>query len=152
MSIIDTSYSEKVSIRDFFIKGNKKWHKFFLHDCIIWIPIIMAAFNKSFIFLSLISVIFVYVKYSFVIDEVSTLENFKLGISFLFNNLLLTVKIALYTGIIFSLIGLIVFGLMNLGSIGIIIDIVICAYFGAGANRTVLEIYATVGSTLYKRN
>lgn len=48
---------------------------------------------------------------------------------------------ALYFGIIFSFISLIVFPLANLGSIGIIIDIIICAYVGACTNKAVLEVY-----------
>jgi hypothetical protein len=142
MSIIGTSYVEEVRIRDFFIKGNRKWHKFFLLDCITWLPIILMIFDENFMFLSFVSVIFVYVKYSFVTDEVSILENFTLGISFLFNNLGLTIKMAVYFGIIFSLFSVVVFPLAKLGSIGIFIDIVICAYFGAATNRAILDIYA----------
>lgn len=142
MSIIGTSYVEKVRIGDFFIKGNRKWHKFFWLDCITWLPVTLMFLNKNFMFFSFVSVIFVYVKYSFVTDEVSILENFKLGIMFLFNNLGLTLKMALYFGVIFSLISLIAFPMLNFGRIGIIIDIVICAYLGASSNRAVLEIYA----------
>ncbi len=148
MSIISTSYGEKVRIRDFFIKGNRRWYKFFFLDCITMLPIILMVFNKNFIYISFVSVIFVYVKYSFVIDEVNILENFSLGIAFLFNNLGLTIKMALYCGLIFSVISLVMFPLTNLGTIGIIIDIVICACFGAAMNRTVLEIYAAKGKTL----
>jgi hypothetical protein len=142
MSIVGTSIQEKVRIRDFFIKGNRRWHKFFLLDCITWFPLILTIFNRNFMFLSFISVIFVYVEYSFVTDEVSILENFKLGIAFLFNNLGLSVKMALYFGLIFSLLSLVVLPLGRLGITGIIIDIVICAYFGAVTNRAVLEVYS----------
>lgn len=142
MSIVGTSIEEKVGIRDFFIKGNRRWHKFFLLDCITWFPIILVLFNRNFIFLSFISVIFVYVEYSFVTDEVSVLQNFKLGIAFLFNNLGLSVKMALYFGLIFSLLSLVVFPLGRMGITGIIIDIAICAYFGAVTNRAVLEVYS----------
>jgi hypothetical protein len=148
LNIIGTSFEEKVRIRDFFIKGNRKWHKFFLLDCVTWIPIMLAGFNKNFIFLSFINVIFVYVEYSFVADEVSILKNFLLGIEFLFNNLGLTIKMALYFGLIFSPISLVVFPLANLGTIGIVIDIIICAYFGAATNRAVFEIYAAKGKNL----
>ena len=106
------------------------------------------VFNKNFMLFSFVSVIFVYVKYSFIVDEVSILKNFRLGIVFLFNNLGLTIQMALYFGVIFSLISLVDFLMLNLGTIGIIIDIVICAYVGAGTNRAVLEIYAAEGSTL----
>lgn len=148
MSIVGTNHVEKVRIADFFIKGNRKWHKFFLLECITWLPITLMVINKNFMFFSFVSVIFVYVKYSFIVDEASILENFRLGIVFLFNNLGLTMQMALYFGVIFSLISLVAFLMLNLGSIGIIIDIVICAYFGAGTNRAVLEIYVAEGNTL----
>ncbi|MFL0266636.1 hypothetical protein [Candidatus Clostridium radicumherbarum] len=142
MSIVGSDSEEKASRRDFFIKGNKNWHKFFLLDCIIWFPLLLMVFNKNFILLSFVSVIFVYVQYSFVKDEVGIKENFKLGIKFLFNNLGLTVKLAIYLGLIFSLLSLIIFPLTRLGNVGVIIDIVICAYLGTGANRLVLEVYS----------
>lgn len=148
MSIVGTSYVEKVRIEDFFIKGNRKWHKFFLLECIIGLPIALMGFNKNFMFLSFVSVIFVYVKYSFITDEVGILGNFRLGIVFLFNNLGLTMKMALYFGVIFSLISLVAFPMLNLGRIGIIIDTVICAYFGASVNRAILEIYVDEGNSL----
>lgn len=142
MSIVGTSSEEKVRVRDFFLKGNKRWYKFFLLDCIIWFPIILMIFNKNFMFLSFVGVIFVYVKYSFVTEDVSILKNFKLGIAFLFNNLGLSVKMALYFGLIFSVLSLVLFPIGRLGTFGIIVDIVICAYFGAGTNRAVLEVYS----------
>jgi hypothetical protein len=142
MSIIGTSYKEKVSIGDFFVKGNKKWAKFFLLDIITWFPIILTIYDRDFTFLSYVNIIFVYVKYSFVTDEVSILKNFKLGIAFLINNLVLTIKMALYFGLSFSLLSLVVLQLARLGTVGIIIDIIICAYVGAVTNKAVLEIYA----------
>jgi hypothetical protein len=152
MSVVGTSYEDKVRIRDFFIKGNRKWHKFFLLDCITWLPITLIIFNKNFIYLSFINVIFVYVKYSFVRDEVGVLENFRLGISFLFNNLGLTIKMVLSFGLIFSFISVVVFILGGMGKVGIIIDIIICAYFGASANRAIFEVYATGVNTLEVKN
>lgn len=142
LSIVGTSFEKKASIKDFFIKGNKRWAKFLILNLITGLPIILTIYDKNFIFLSFVNIIFVYVKYSFVTDEVSILKNFGLGIAFLFNNLGLSIKMALYFGIIFSLISLIVFPLANLGSIGIIIDIIICAYVGACTNKAVLEVYA----------
>jgi len=148
MSIISTGCSEKVGIRDFFVKGNKLWYKFFLLDCVTWFPLTLMAFNKNFLFFSFIFVIFVYVQYSFVSDEVSILENFRLGIVFFFNKLGLTIKMALYFGIVFSIISVVVFPILSLGKIGIFIDIVICAYFGAVINRAVLEIYVAERNTI----
>jgi hypothetical protein len=142
MSIVGTSSTDKVKIRDFFIKGNRNWHKFFLLNFIAWIPGMLMVFDKSFIFLSFVNVIFIYAKYSFVTEEVGILENFKSGISFFFNNLGLTIKLALYFGMIFSLLSIVVFLLAKLGSIGIIINIVIIAFFGASANRAVWELYS----------
>lgn len=145
MSIIGTSSSEKIKVREFFIKGNKRWHKFFILGCLSWIPMLITIFNRDFMFLSFISVIFVYVKYSFVIDEVGILENFKLGILFLFKNFGLTIKMALYFGLIFSLISLVVLPIARFGNIGVVIDIVICAYLGACVNRAVMDIYRYTG-------
>lgn len=145
MSIIGTSPPEKIKVREFFIRGNKNWPKFFVLGCLSWIPMLLAIFNKDFMFLSFISVIFVYVKYSFVIDEVGILENFKLGILFLFKNFGLTIKMALYFGLIFSLISSVVLPIARFGNIGVIIDIVICGYLGACVNRAVMEIYRCNG-------
>lgn len=146
MSIIGTGSDEKATIRDFFIKGNKRWYKFFLLDCIIYFPLLLTSINKNFMFLSFAAVILVYVKYSFVKDEVSIKDNFKLGIKFLFNNFGLTVKLAISLGLIFSLFSLIIFPLARMGGLGIFIAIVICAYFGAAANRVVLEAYSAAGN------
>lgn len=142
MSIIGTRFHEKVKVSEFFIGANKRWYKFFLLNCISWIPMLLMLYEKGFILLSFASVIFVYVKYSFVTDEVSIVENFMLGVVFLFENFLLTLKMVVYFGFIFSLISIVVFQFAKLGIIGIIIDIVICAYFGTCVNRTIMDIYS----------
>ena len=145
MSAISKSSEEKVLIKDFFINGNRKWYKFFIMDCIIWIPLILMVLDRTFIILAFANVIFVYVKYSFVTDEVGICENFRLGIAFLFNNLGLSIKMALYFGLIFSLLSVVMFPLSSLGSMGMLMDIVICAYFGGSINKALLEVYAEEG-------
>lgn len=51
---------------------------------------------------------------------------------------------AFYFGFIFSLLSLVVYALAKLSMVGIIVDIIIMAYFGAAVNRAVLEVYSTL--------
>ncbi|WP_160672187.1 hypothetical protein [Clostridium sp. C8-1-8] len=142
MSVIGTSLEEKIRIRDFFVKGNKNWHKFFLLNLICFVPLILIALNEIFIIVTFINVIFVYVPYSFAVDEVSFLQHLKMGISFLFSNLVLSIKMALYFGLIFSIVSVFTFVFARIGTIGVIVDIIIVGYLGACTNRAVLEIYS----------
>lgn len=89
----------------------------------------------------------VYVKYSMVIDQVSLMDNYKLGIRFLFNNLGLTIKMAFTFGIISSLVGVGIYLLANLEFKGIVMGIIITAYFGAVMNKAVLEIYREISES-----
>ena len=49
---------------------------------------------------------------------------------------------AFVVGVAFSIFSLAAFPMLKFRTAGIIIDIFICAYLGAGANRMVFEIYA----------
>lgn len=141
MSVIGTDVNNKISIKDFFIKGNKNWFKFYLFNCVLYLPLTFVLIDKSFILLSFVNVIFVFVKYSMVVDEVNILDNFKIGIRFLFCNLGLALKMALYYGFLFSLLSLLIYGVASIGTAGVVIDIIICAYFGAVINKAVMECY-----------
>lgn len=147
MVIISTSFIEKVKAGDVFRRGNELWHKFFLLNCITWIPLILTLYNRNFIFLTLIFIIFIYVQYSFVTDQVSIKENFKLGAMFFFDKFGLTVKLALFIGAIFSISSLILFPILKLGKAGVVVDILICAYLGAAVNKMILEIYSEIGQS-----
>lgn len=140
-SVISAKEESRPGIRNFFINGNENWYKFFILYIIEFIPFVLGIVNNKFAFLALINVIFMYVDYSIAVDGGRLKDNFKNGISFLFDNLGLTIKMAFYYGMIFSLLSIIIYFLGNLGTIGVIIDIIIVAYFGAVVNRAVLEVY-----------
>lgn len=140
-SVISAKEESRPGIRNFFINGNENWYKFFILHIIEFIPFVLAIVNNGLAFLAFINVIFIYVDYSIAVDGGKLKDNFRKGISFLFNNLGLTIKMAFYYGMIFSLLSIVVHFLGSLGTIGIIIDIIIVAYFGAVVNRAVLEVY-----------
>ena len=144
LSVLGAKPDSNIFIKDFFILGNKNWFKFFILHIIQFIPMSLMLINKNFMWLAFLNVIFFYVDFSIVIDEGKLWNNFKKGISFLFSNLGLSIKMAFYFGFIFSLLSLVVYALAKLSVVGIIIDITIMAYFGAAVNRAVLEVYSTV--------
>ncbi|WP_186430379.1 hypothetical protein [Clostridium sp. BSD9I1] len=143
-SIISAKEESTPGIKNFFINGNENWYKFFILHIIEFIPFAFGIVNNKFVFLAFINVIFMYVDYSIAVDGGRLKDNFKKGILFLFNNLGLTIKMAFYYGMIFSLLSMAVHFLGSLGTIGIIIDIIIVAYFGVAVNRAVLEVYTFV--------
>jgi len=105
---------------------------------------LLISIKKELGYFSLVYVALVYVKYSIVVDKVSLIDNFKLGISFLFKNLGLTIKMAFSFGVLFSLVGICIHPLATIGFNGIVIGAIITAYFGAVINKAVLEIYREV--------
>jgi len=141
LSVLGVKAEGKISIKDFFIMGNRNWFKFFILHLIQYIPVILILFAKEFIVLGFIFVLFFYVQYSIVVDAGKISENFIKGMSFLFSNLGLTIKMALYFGFIFSLLSILIYLLTSFSTIGIVLDIIIIAYFGAAVNRAVLQIY-----------
>lgn len=143
-SVISTKEESTPKIKDFFINGNENWFKFFIVHIIRYTPFLLGIVNNGFMFLVIINVIFMYVDYSIAVDGGMLRDNFKKGISFLFNNLGLTIKMAFYFGMIFSLLSVVVHILGSFGIVGVIIDIIIVAYFGAIVNRAVLEVYTLV--------
>lgn len=82
--------------------------------------------------------------YSIVVDRVSLRDNFKLGISFLFNNFGLSFRMGFSFGFLFSVVGICIYSLTRMGFYGIVIGSMITAYFGAVTNKAVLEIYREV--------
>lgn len=141
LSVLGEKADNKISIKDFFTMGNKNWFKFFVLHLVQSIPVILILFAKEFIVLGFLFILFFYVQYSIVVDEGKISENFIKGMSFLFSNLGLTIKMALYFGFIFSLLSILVYVLTSFSTVGIIIDIIIIAYFGAVVNKTVLKVY-----------
>lgn len=132
---------EKFSMKEFFMIDNHIWGKLFAYKIITAIPIILMMKDRSFILLTFILIFFVYVEYSIVLDNVSLLRNFQRGIGFLFNNFGLTVKIAFFVGLIYSLLSVVVYPIATIGNAGVLLDAVIMSYFGIGINKTVVEIY-----------
>ena len=121
--------------------GNRYWFRFFILQVLGYLPLLLMLYNPELLALSLISLVFVYVQYSIVIDEGTLIDNFKKGIGFLRWNLGLTLKMALYFGLIISFLGILVRLLADWDRSGIIIAIVLVAYLGAVINKTVLEVY-----------
>jgi len=95
-------------------------------------------------YFSLVFLPLVYVKYSIVVDDVSLIDNFKHGITFLFKNFGLTIKMAFSFGVLFSIVGICIHPLATMGFNGIVIGAIITAYFGTVTNKAVLEIYREI--------
>ncbi|GAA0727294.1 hypothetical protein GCM10008905_24730 [Clostridium malenominatum] len=132
---------EKFDVRELLMIDNRIWGKLFAYDLIITIPILLMLKDRSFILLTFILIFFVYIEYSIVLDNISLLRNFQKGIGFLFDNLGLTIKIAFFSGIIYSLLSIVIYPMARLGNIGVLIDTIIMAYFGIGINKTMMETY-----------
>jgi hypothetical protein len=143
MSVIGCA-DDEINIKKFFIEGNKNWFKFYIFDCIMYIPLLLMLINYSFIFLSFVMIIFSFVKYSIVVDEGNILDNYKIGIEFFFCNLGWIIKIALYFGVLFSMLSMVIYAIAGLGTGGVVIDIFIFAYLGAGVNKMLLEGYREI--------
>lgn len=147
LGILGTKEENHIEIKDFFVLGNLNWFKFFILTIIQFIPMFLIIISRELIVLSMIlgfiSIVFMYVKYSIIVDEVDLKENFSKGFFFLFDNLGLTIKMAFYFGFIFSLLSIGIYWLASLGTIGVVIDIIIMAYLGLIVNKSVLEVYRT---------
>lgn len=149
-SFIDSAYLstlekvnfEKVNLKYFFILGNRNWWKFLVLRIISFIPVVLMLYKSSFIALSFVMVIFYYVKFSIVMDEVSLKENFRNGLSFFMNNLGLSVKIIFFCGFVFSLASTVIFLLTtNIPLYGVVFSIITVAFLGVKINKTVIELY-----------
>ncbi len=146
LAVISQAGHKRVTFKDFLRDGNKSWFKFFILSLLGVVPILLVLINKElgYGYFGLVFLPLVYVKYSMVVDDVSLIDNFKLGISFLFENLRLTIKMAFSFGICFSLVGICIYPLATLGFQGIVLGAIITAYFGAVINKAVLEIYREI--------
>ena len=143
LAVISQAGHKRVTFKDFLRDGNKLWFKFFILTLVEVIPMLLVLINKElgYGYFSLVFLPLVYVKYSIVVDDVSLINNFKLGISFLSENLRLTIKMAFSFGLFFSLVGVGIYPLATMGFKGIVTGAFITAYFGAVINKAVLEIY-----------
>lgn len=141
LSVVSEAGKGKVRIRDFFILGNKLWFKFFILGVFYIVPIALILYRKEFIILEFVWMVFVYVPYSLTVDNKGIIESFKRALHILVYNLGATIKLALFLGVIFSLLGIVVLPLASQGLSGIIMDIAIISYLGTVANKVVLEVY-----------
>lgn len=151
-SFIDSAYLstlekinfEKINLKYFFLLGNRNWWKFLVLRTISFIPVVLMLYNSSFIILSFVMVVFYYVKFSMVVDEVSLKENFRNGLSFFMNNLELSVKMMFFCGFIFSLASTVIFLIAtHIPTYGLVFSIIIAAFLGLKVNKTVIELYRT---------
>lgn len=146
LAVISQAGYKRVTVKDFLIEGNKLWFKFFILTLLGVIPMLLVLIKKElgYGYFGLVFLLLVYVKYSIVVDDVSLIDNFKLGISFLCENLRLTIKMAFSFGILFSLVGIGIYPLATMGFKGIVMGAIVTAYFGAVINKAVLEIYREI--------
>ncbi len=141
LGVLSEAGRRPLGFKAFFSLGNRFWFKFFVLQILGFLPLYLMLCNPGLIYFSLISLIFVYVKYSIVVDEGTLLDNFKRGVGFFGQNIRLTIKMAICFGLIITLPGILVQLLASQGKSGIIIAIVLVAYLGAAINKTVLEVY-----------
>lgn len=141
MGCIEKSGREEVRLADFFVLGNKNWFKFFILEIITITPLLLMFKSNGYFYLAMFTTIIFYVKYSIVVDGGNLGRNLSRGISLLFDNLGLTIKMALYYGFLLSLVSFIVFPLSTSGSKGIIISIIIIDLLGVVFNKAALEVY-----------
>jgi hypothetical protein len=125
--------------------GNRFWFRFFILQILVSLPFVLMLVNPGLIYLSLLNLLLVYVQYAIVVDEGTLRDNFQQGIGFLRQNIGLTLKMALYFGLIISLLGVILNLSGSLGRTGMILAIFLVAYLGAVINKTVLEVYREKG-------
>jgi hypothetical protein len=146
LAVISQAGHKRVTFKDFLRDGNKLWFKFFILTLLGVMPMLLVLIKKElgYGYFGLVYVLLVYVKYSIVVDDVSLIDNFKLGIGFLFENLGLTIKMAFSFGVFFSLVGICIYPLAAMGFKGIVLGAIITAYFGAVINKAVLEIYREI--------
>lgn len=141
MGLLAESGRRPLGVKDFFVLGNKFWFQYLILQVLVLLPLILMLISPAMIILGWIYILFVYVQYAIVVDGGSIQDNFERGISFLRQNLRLTLIMAFYFGLLFSLLGILIHVLASQGRPGIVIAIVLTAYLGAVVNKTVLEIY-----------
>ncbi|AOY77729.1 hypothetical protein [Clostridium formicaceticum] len=141
LSVLSSISHKNVGVKDFFVGGNRFWFKFFLFQTFLMYPFLLMFIKRGFVYLAIVNTVFFYVKYSIVLDEGSIRENFSKGVAFFWDNIDLSIKMAFYFGFVFSLLSIVIYLMAGLGLLGIIIAIVLTAYFGAAINKSVLEIY-----------
>lgn len=144
LSVLSSTSHNTVKIKDFFILGNRFWFKFFLLETLMMYPFFLMFIKRGFVYLSIINIIFFYVKYSIILDERSILDNFRKGVAFFWDNIGLSIKMAFYFGFIFSLLSIVIYLMSGVGLFGIVIAITLTAYLGAIVNKSVLEVYREV--------
>ncbi|AKL95925.1 hypothetical protein CACET_c24800 [Clostridium aceticum] len=141
LGILSGISAKDVRVKDFFVLGNRLWLKFFLLQTLLMYPIFLMLVSRGFIYLTIINVIFFYVKYVIVVDEGTLLENFRTGVAFFWDHIGLSIKMAFYFGFIFSLLSIVIYPAAAGGLVGMVFAITLTAYFGAIVNKAVLEVY-----------
>lgn len=141
MGVLSESGRRPLGLKAFFALGNQFWFRFLILQVLNLWPLILMLINPALVYLGFVNLLFVYVQYAIVVDEGSIKDNFQRGIGFLLQNLKLTLIMAIYFGVMLSLLGILIHVLAGLGRAGIIVSIVLIAYLGAVINKTVLEVY-----------
>lgn len=156
MGCLEKVGRNQVHLQDLFILGNKNWYKYFILDLLTAIPlffILADVIELGFaIFITPLFVILFYVQHSIVIDDIPLKQNFAKGIKVFFNNFGLTLKMAIWYGIIISLTSLLIFPLSRMGTYGIIIAVAIIDFLGLGVNKAVLEVYRELAAEYDERS
>jgi len=142
MSYLEKLPEEKPTLIALLIEGNKNWPKYFILS-MLNTTVILLSFNSSeFLFLFLPLILLYYVQYSIVVDkELTFKENLSKSINVLLGNLKTSLIMAIWYGVLLSLLSFFIFPLCHRGTGGIIISIVLLSYFGTVINKAVLEVY-----------
>lgn len=141
LSILSSDSEGVMKLKDFFILGNQFWFKFLVLETLLMYPFFLMFIKRGFIYLAIVNTIFFYVKYAIILDGGSILDNFRKGVAFFGDNIGLSIKMAFYFGFIFSLLSIVIYLMVGFEWFGILMAIILTAYFGAIMNKAVLEVY-----------
>jgi len=129
----------KFSLKHILSLTNKHWHKFLFLESI---GILAVLYSTSvFFFYAIISIIFLYVEYSIVVDDLSLLGALKQSVKVLFSNFWRTIFLGIKLGLLMSLFSFIILEIGRQGVFGVFAAIVITAFLGMISNKVVMEVY-----------
>ncbi|WP_105619333.1 hypothetical protein [Vallitalea okinawensis] len=137
---------DNINLPKIFDEAYSRWFKFFLLELIIMSGFYISALTEAlglylFVYIPL-AFAFCYIHYGLVLDRPMSLKD-HLGSAYtvLKNNFMLTIKLGLFIGLLFSLTTPIIYILGHMDTIGIIGGIIIISILGVYANMTVLKVY-----------
>ena len=131
----DTSFNFKKVLA----KTNKHWHKYLiLHG--IGTYVLIQSFNFLILYF-LISLIFIYVDYSIVVDDLPLYKALGKSASIFFSNFFGTIILAFVVGLSLSPFSFIFYSLARQGSIALVGALALMAFLGTIASKVIMEVY-----------